>query len=108
MKDDANYCDDPHHHLRPAPSDIRLHSKKYSNIPLLVCAFLAASTTGGVVYSFGFFGGELKSNFDLTQSQLDTISSANFCVSLFNVSQRHKSSMFHRSTSLHFVYSGPS
>jgi len=55
-----------------------------SNIRLLTCAFLAALTTGGPVYAFGLYGGELKSTLHLTQSQLDTISSANFCAGLLS------------------------
>jgi hypothetical protein len=67
-------------------TDIHRHRfpKQPNNIRLLACAFVASSTTGGVVYSFGFFGGELKSNFHLTQSQLDTISAANFCAGLLS------------------------
>eukprot|EP00539_Tryblionella_compressa_P013310 CAMPEP_0178816162 /NCGR_PEP_ID=MMETSP0746-20121128/1205_1 /TAXON_ID=913974 /ORGANISM="Nitzschia punctata, Strain CCMP561" /LENGTH=657 /DNA_ID=CAMNT_0020477169 /DNA_START=155 /DNA_END=2128 /DNA_ORIENTATION=+ len=55
-----------------------------SNIRLLTCAFLAALTTGGVVYSFGLYGAELKSTLQLSQSQLDTISSSNFCAGLLS------------------------
>ena len=55
-----------------------------NNIPLLTCAFLAALTTGGPVYAFGLYGGDLKASLELTQSQLDTISSANFCAGLLS------------------------
>ena len=55
-----------------------------NNIPLLTCAFLAALTTGGPVYAFGLYGGNLKANLALTQSQLDTLSSANFCAGLLS------------------------
>jgi MFS family permease len=49
-----------------------------SNIPYLVCALLAAGTTGGTSYAFGIYGQALKETLNLTQSQLDTISSSNF------------------------------
>jgi MFS family permease len=49
-----------------------------SNIPYLVSALLAAGTTGGTSYAFGIYGQALKETLKLTQSQLDTISSANF------------------------------
>lgn len=62
-------------------SDSLVH-RHPSNIPVLTCAFLAALNAGGVIYSFGLYGGELKKNLNLTQSQLDTISSANFCAGL--------------------------
>lgn len=55
-----------------------------SNIPLLTAAFLAALTTGGNTYAFGLYGSALKSALELTQSQLDTISSANFCAGLLS------------------------
>jgi hypothetical protein len=57
---------------------------KASNVKLLTCALLAALSTGGPVYSFGLWGGELKSHLELTQAQLDTISSASFCAGLFS------------------------
>lgn len=55
-----------------------------SNIPLLTAAFLAALTTGGNTYAFGLYGSALKKTLGLTQSQLDTISSANFCAGLLS------------------------
>lgn len=55
-----------------------------SNIPLLTAAFLAALTTGGNTYAFGLYGSTLKKALELSQSQLDTISSANFCAGLLS------------------------
>lgn len=55
-----------------------------SNIPLLTAAFLAALTTGGNTYAFGLYGSALKKALELSQSQLDTISSANFCAGLLS------------------------
>jgi len=55
-----------------------------SNIPLLTAAFLAALTTGGNTYAFGLYGSALKKALQLSQSQLDTISSANFCAGLLS------------------------
>jgi hypothetical protein len=61
------------------------HDRSYrSNIPLLTCAFLAALTTGGPIYAFGLYGAELKATLELTQSQLDTISSTAFCAGLIS------------------------
>jgi len=49
-----------------------------SNIPILVTAFLAILSTGGPTYSFGVYAATLKSTFDLSQSQLETLGSASF------------------------------
>ncbi|CAB9515816.1 Nodulin-like [Seminavis robusta] len=54
-----------------------------SNIPLITCAILAAVTTGGPAYAFGIYSVELKNLLDLSQPQLDTLSSAYFCAGLF-------------------------
>jgi Nodulin-like len=54
------------------------------NIPQLTCAFLASLTTGGTTYAFGLYGDALKKSLRLTQPQLDTISTANFCAGLFS------------------------
>mmetsp|Transcript_9551 Transcript_9551/g.15908 ORF Transcript_9551/g.15908 Transcript_9551/m.15908 type:complete len:548 (+) Transcript_9551:46-1689(+) len=55
-----------------------------SSVPLLVCAFLAAGTTGGTSYAFGIYGEALKEELLLTQSQLDTISSASFTAGILS------------------------
>lgn len=55
-----------------------------TNIPSLVCAFLASLTTGGATYSFGLYGDSLKKGLALSQSQLDTISTAFFFAGLFS------------------------
>jgi hypothetical protein len=54
----------------------------HTNIPVLTGAMLAAITTGGPIYAFGLYGATLKRTLHLSQSQLDTISSANFCAGL--------------------------
>jgi MFS family permease len=55
-----------------------------SNVPLLVAAFMASLTTGGTTYGFGIYGAALKHTLQLSQSELDTISSANFCAGLLS------------------------
>lgn len=55
-----------------------------SNIPLLVSVFLASLTTGATTYTFGLYGNALKETLNLTEAQLDTISSATFCAGLFS------------------------
>ena len=52
--------------------------------PLVTSAFLASLTTGGITYAFGLYGSALKKSLQLSQSQLDTISSANFCAGLLS------------------------
>jgi len=59
-------------------------SSRRTNIPLLTAAYLAAGTTGGTTYAFGLYGEALKKSLHLSQSQLDTISSANFCAGLLS------------------------
>lgn len=66
----------------PSPS-ASLPTNK-TNISILTCAFLAALTTGGTTYAFGLYGATLKHTLHLSQSQLDTISSANFCAGLLS------------------------
>jgi MFS family permease len=58
--------------------------RRRSNIPSLVCAFMASLTTGASVYAFGFYGATLKRTLRLTQSQLDTISTSFFFAGLFS------------------------
>jgi hypothetical protein len=55
-----------------------------ANIPLLTSAYLATLTTGGTTYAFGLYGAALKKSLQLSQSQLDTVSSANFCAGLLS------------------------
>ena len=59
-------------------------SARRTNIPLLTAAYLAAGTTGGTTYAFGLYGEALKKSLHLSQSQLDTISSSNFCAGLLS------------------------
>mmetsp|Transcript_29099 Transcript_29099/g.70266 ORF Transcript_29099/g.70266 Transcript_29099/m.70266 type:complete len:611 (+) Transcript_29099:205-2037(+) len=54
------------------------------NVPMVCCALLASMTTGGATYAFGLYGGTLKKNLHLTQSQLDTISTATFFAGLLS------------------------
>ena len=69
--------------LPPPPSLLSASTNQTSifetNIPRLSVALLASMTTGGTVYAFGLYGNALKKNLHLTQSQLDTISTALFC-----------------------------
>ena len=55
-----------------------------TNVPKICCALLASITTGGTTYAFGLYGNALKKTLHLTQSQLDTISTANFCAGLLS------------------------
>eukprot|EP00977_Amphora_coffeiformis_P006319 scaffold1352_cov180-Amphora_coffeaeformis.AAC.9 len=55
-----------------------------SNVPSLVCVFAASATTGGAMYAFGMYGEALKQDLHLTQSQLNTISSAMFIAGLLS------------------------
>jgi hypothetical protein len=55
-----------------------------TNVPNICVALLASITTGGATYAFGFYGNELKKDLRLSQSQLDTISSATFCAGLLS------------------------
>jgi hypothetical protein len=61
-----------------------LDRKQRSNIPSLVCAFMASLTTGGTTYAFGLYGDALKKTLALSQSQLDTISTSFFFAGLFS------------------------
>lgn len=55
-----------------------------SNIPSLVCAFSASATTGGTSYAFGLYANALKHDLNLSQGQLDSISTAFFVAGLFS------------------------
>lgn len=55
-----------------------------SNLPSVCCALLASMTTGGTTYAFGLYGSTLKRDLHLTQSQLDTISTATFFAGLLS------------------------
>jgi MFS family permease len=55
-----------------------------SNIPSICCALLASMTTGGTTYAFGLYGSTLKRNLHLSQTQLDTISTATFLAGLLS------------------------
>ena len=51
----------------------------------VVCALLAAATTGGTVYSFSIYGEDLKVSLNLTQTQLSYISTSFFVAGIFSV-----------------------
>ena len=55
-----------------------------TNIPRIAVAFAAAMTTGGTTYAFGLYGDALKKSLHLSQSQLDTISTAFFVSGIFS------------------------
>jgi MFS family permease len=63
---------------------LQLLQPTISNIPSLVCAFSASATTGGTSYAFGAYASALKANLGLTQSELNTISTAFFVAGLFS------------------------
>lgn len=70
--------------LVPLDDESVIDGELKSNIPSLCCAFLASLTTGGTTYAFGLYGATLKRTLHLSQSQLDTISTATFCAGLFS------------------------
>jgi MFS family permease len=55
-----------------------------SNIPLLLCSFIASATTGGTSYAFGLYAATLKHNLHLSQGELDSISTSFFIAGLFS------------------------
>lgn len=57
---------------------------RQTSVPVLCAAFSAALATGAPTYAFGLYGSTLKATLHLTQSQLDTLSSANFCAGLLS------------------------
>lgn len=61
-----------------------LYGPRQSNIPSLTAAFLASLATGGNTYAFGIYGAELKHSLGISQSQLDTISTAFFFAGLLS------------------------
>jgi len=58
--------------------------KRRSNVPSLVCAFLASVTTGGTIYAFGIYGDALKKSLNISQMELDAISATFFIAGLFS------------------------
>jgi len=65
-------------------TDNNMQPKHRSNIPSLVCAFMASLTTGGTTYAFGLYGDALKKSLHFSQGQLDTISTAFFFAGLLS------------------------
>ncbi|KAL3805369.1 hypothetical protein HJC23_009076 [Cyclotella cryptica] len=55
-----------------------------TNLPLLTTAYLSALTTGATTYAFSFYSSALKLSLHLSQSQLDTLSSATFCAGVLS------------------------
>ena len=55
-----------------------------SNLPRIASALLAALTTGGTTYAFGLYGTALKEHLELTQEEIETISTAFFFAGLFS------------------------
>ena len=55
-----------------------------SNILLLVAATMASLTTGATTYAFGLYSKALRTRLDLSQAQIETISSATFCAGIFS------------------------
>ena len=65
---------------RPTP----VTSWRQTSIPVLFAAFSAALATGAPTYAFGLYASTLKASLHLSQSQLDTLGSANFCAGLLS------------------------
>ena len=53
-----------------------------TNLPLLTVCYISALTTGATAYSFSFYSSDLKSILQLSQNQIDTLSSATFVAGL--------------------------
>jgi hypothetical protein len=68
----------------PPPPSMSARTTTTTNLPVLVTAFAAALATGAPTYAFGLYGATLKRNLHLSQSQLNAISSANFCAGLLS------------------------
>jgi hypothetical protein len=58
--------------------------KQSSNLPLLTACYISALTVGAPIYAFSFYSTDLKTSLDLSQNQLDTLSSATFCAGIFS------------------------
>jgi len=67
-----------HHHQQQQQDD----EEAVCNVPSIVCAVLASLATGGNTYAFGMYGSQMKKSLRLSQSQLDTVSSAYFAAGL--------------------------
>ena len=55
-----------------------------TNLPLLTACYISALTVGATTYAFSFYSNDLKTSLDLSQNQLDTLSSATFCAGIFS------------------------
>ena len=62
----------------------RSYAWRETNIPILAAAFSTALATGAPTYAFGLYGATLKNTLHLSQSQLNTISAANFMAGLIS------------------------
>jgi MFS family permease len=76
-----------HHSLPPLLIDERQEDDDgeagtTTNLPLLTACYISALTTGATAYSFSFYSSDLKSIVQLSQNQIDTLSSATFVAGL--------------------------
>ena len=55
-----------------------------TNLPLLTACYISALTVGATTYAFSFYSNDLKTSLNLSQNQLDTLSSATFCAGIFS------------------------
>lgn len=55
-----------------------------TNLPLLTACYISALTVGATTYAFSFYSNDLKTSLNLSQNQLDTLSSSTFCAGIFS------------------------
>jgi hypothetical protein len=68
----------------PSPLSSPPGRQRSTNLPLLAACYISALTVGATTYAFSFYSNDLKTSLDLSQNQLDTLSSSTFCAGVFS------------------------